>query len=73
MDSALVTSAMFYLALLALHLFCRAPNPPSLSANLRTLKLYGLECGVVPIQVRPRWTDSSCPHPLPRRPGGSPR
>ena len=51
-DSALVTSAMFYLALLALHLFCRAPNPPSLSANLRTLKLYGLECGVVPIQVR---------------------
>lgn len=49
-DSALVTSAMFYLALLALHLFCRAPNPPSLSANLRTLKLYGLECGVVPIQ-----------------------
>ena len=62
-DSALVTSAMFYLALLALHLFCRAPNPPSLSANLRTLKLYGLECGVVPIQVR---------LPLPSPPSPSP-
>ena len=36
---------------LSLYLFCRQPNPPNIPANLRTLKLYGLQCGIVPIQV----------------------
>ena len=50
-DQVLVTSNMFYLAILSLYLFCRQPNPPNISANLKTLKLYGLSCGIVPIQV----------------------
>ena len=49
-DHILVTSNMFYLAILSLYLFCRQPNPPTISANLKTLKLYGLTCGIVPIQ-----------------------
>jgi len=49
-DHVLVTSKMFYLAILSLYLFCRQPNPPTISANLKTLKLYGLTCGIVPIQ-----------------------
>jgi len=49
-DQVLVTSNMFYLAILSLYLFCRQPNPPNISANLKTLKLYGLSCGIVPIQ-----------------------
>ena len=38
----------------SLYLFCRQPNPPNIPANLRTLKLYGLQCGIVPIQVKVR-------------------
>jgi len=49
-DQVLTTTTMFYLAILSLYLFCRQPNPPNIPANLRTLKLYGLQCGIVPIQ-----------------------
>lgn len=58
-DQVLVTSNMFYLAILSLYLFCRQPNPPNISANLKTLKLYGLSCGIVPIQVCGKKTTSS--------------
>jgi len=49
-DNCLTSTNMLYLAFLSLYLFCRQPNPPAISANIRTLKLYGLSCGIVPIQ-----------------------
>ena len=49
-DHVLTTSSMFYLSILSLYLFCRQPNPPNIPRNLKTLKLYGLQCGIVPIQ-----------------------
>ena len=38
-DNCLTSSNMFYLAFLSLHLFCRQPNPPALSPNIKTLKV----------------------------------
>jgi len=52
-DHLLMTVLMFYLAALSLYLFCRHPNPPVLTSSLKTLKLYGLTCGIVP--VREKW------------------
>merc|ERR1712183_551718 len=49
-DNCLTSANMFYLAFLSLYLFCRQPNPPAIAANIKTLKLYGLSCGIVPIQ-----------------------
>lgn len=49
-DNCLTSSNMLYLAFLSLYLFCRQPNPPAISPNIKTLKLYGLSCGIVPIQ-----------------------
>lgn len=49
-DNWLTSANMFYLAFLSLYLFCRQPNPPAIAANIKTLKLYGLSCGIVPIQ-----------------------
>merc|ERR1719245_2540930 len=50
LDIILSSSNMFFLSFLSLYLFCRQPNPPSITTNLKTLKLYGLSCGIVPIQ-----------------------
>merc|ERR1740128_789090 len=47
-----MTTLMFYLAGLSLYLFCRQPNPPFPTTSLKTLKLYGLTSGIVPVKER---------------------
>jgi len=51
-DHVLMTVLMFYLAALSLYLFCRQPNPPVLASSLKTLRLYGLTSGILPVQER---------------------
>jgi len=51
-DIMLMSCLMFYLAGLSIYMFCRHPNPPIFSTSDTTLKLYGLNSGIKPVEER---------------------
>lgn len=53
-DHMLMISLMFYLASLSLYVFCRKPNPSITTTSDMTLRLYGLNSGIVPVKER-KW------------------
>jgi len=53
-DHLLMIILMFYLASLSLYVFCRKANPSETTTSDVTLRLYGLNSGIVPVKER-RW------------------
>jgi len=53
-DHFLMTILMYYLASLSIYVFCRKANPSIPTTSDITLRLYGLNSGVIPVRER-RW------------------
>lgn len=51
-DIMSMSCLMFYLAGLSIYMFCRHPNPPIFSTSDTTLKLYGLNSGIKPVEEK---------------------
>jgi len=51
-DNFLVAVFMYYVATLAVYLFCRKPNPDIPTTSEMTLRLYGLNTAVIPVKEK---------------------